>query len=150
MIRFATIEDLRFIMDTLESIKEDISDDIFNDVNEGQIKEVLLNGIPQCIILGNPELIGFVFILRQNAITVEFHTCILPNMGNKLAKLKDDLRNFIFDLGCSKLITQIPVYNRKAHIMAKRCGFEDEGINKKSFLKNGVVYDQYYMGLCKE
>jgi len=51
---------------------------------------------------------------------------------------------------CLKLTGQVPGYNKKAIRFGGRLGFKHEGINRKSFMKNNILYDQYIMGLTRE
>lgn len=47
-----------------------------------------------------------------------------------------------------KLTGQTPSFNRLAIKCNERNGFKVEGINRKSFLRNGRLYDQIYFGRC--
>ena len=44
----------------------------------------------------------------------------------------------------------IPEYNKLAIRLAGKVGMELIGINKRSFMKNGVLYDQQLFGISKE
>ena len=47
-----------------------------------------------------------------------------------------------------KLVVQIPsIYPEVAKFISHH-GFMVEGVNRRSYLKNGVLLDQVYMGLC--
>lgn len=49
--------------------------------------------------------------------------------------------------GARKIIATIPTEDKQVLRYAQRCGLQREGINKKSFLRNGEMLDQYYLGL---
>ena len=46
-----------------------------------------------------------------------------------------------------KLVACIPVSDKQVFRYACRVGFKREGVNRASFLRNGELLDQYYMGL---
>ena len=51
------------------------------------------------------------------------------------------------DQGTRKIIATIPTEDKQVLRYAQRCGLQREGINKKSFLRNGEMLDQYYLGM---
>jgi RimJ/RimL family protein N-acetyltransferase len=51
---------------------------------------------------------------------------------------------------CRKLISWAPEGNQRAYDFAIKAGLVDEGVCKKSFIKNGVLLDQHLMGIGKE
>lgn len=94
-----------------------------------------------------------VFLLHQhNTVTYEVHTCLLPEMwGDKAKEATYLCRRWMFEhTPCRKLITNVPAYNLLALRFAKRCGMTTEGVNRKSYLKNGELMDQHVLGLTKE
>ena len=96
--------------------------------------------------------IGTFFFYPVNHITYELHTAFLPGSRGAVVKQASLLaREYMFtQTPCRKVVTSIPVYNKKAYLMARMCGMEQEGLNRRSYLKDGVIYDQYVMGICKE
>jgi len=87
----------------------------------------------------------------HNAITYEVHTCVLPGGYGECARAaaKMSLQWMINNTDARKIITYVPFNNAKARQFALRCGLSIEGINRASFLKNGVVYDQYLLGITR-
>lgn len=49
-----------------------------------------------------------------------------------------------------KLIAEIPVIYPEVYHHTKKYGFRDEGINRKSIRKDGLIVDQYRLGLTRE
>jgi len=49
--------------------------------------------------------------------------------------------------GAQKIIATIPTEDKQVLRYAQRCGLQREGVNKKSFLREGELLDQYYLGL---
>ena len=96
---------------------------------------------------------GVLFILvPSNLVSYEVHTCILPQFRGEYAVEAAKLAiEWVFSkTPCQKISTLIPVINTAAYALACRAGMKKEGINRKSFLKNGCLYDQIIMGLCRE
>lgn len=84
--------------------------------------------------------------------TVEVHTCLLPRYRGRIAL---DAGKALIDCAFSrlnqrKILTKVPVFNRSALVYAMKCGFIIVEINPESFMRGGVLYDQYMMSLSKE
>lgn len=94
-----------------------------------------------------------VFLLHpHNTVTYEIHTCLLPRTwgGQSREAAQLVLRWMFENTGCRKVITNVPADNPLALRFARRAGLKDEGVNRKSFLKNGVLLDQLVLGIMKE
>jgi RimJ/RimL family protein N-acetyltransferase len=50
----------------------------------------------------------------------------------------------------SKLIGTVPTPDKELLRYFQRVGFTREGVNRKSFMRNGVLLDQYYVGKSRE
>jgi RimJ/RimL family protein N-acetyltransferase len=154
-IRKATLDDAKFILSVLNhpDIDEKSNDDGLYDITHDNIE---LNLESEFITILIPSLdqddIGFFLFIQQNLIMAELHTCILPGYrGLKVVEAARLVKDYIWNkTPFKKVVTQVPSYNKAAIFMALKCGFKREGINKLSFLKNGMLYDQHYFGLCKE
>ena len=97
--------------------------------------------------------VGGVFLVHQvNSFCHEMHTCLLPEVwGQQAYEAGQKLAAWVFsELNCQKLITAVPAYNRLALRFAKRGGMQQEGINRASFMRNGVMVDQIMLGITKE
>lgn len=93
-----------------------------------------------------------VFMYHQhNAITFEVHTCVLPaGYGEKAIKAAVLSMHWMFrNTNAKKIVTHVPENNVKAKSFAERCGLIHEGVNRKSFLKNSKIYDQYLLGITE-
>ncbi len=104
------------------------------------------------MLIRNPEPVGAYLLHAHNAATYEIHTCLLPSLRGagaaQAARLVIDW--FFGEFKGLKLITHVPESNRAARLYAMRAGFRLEGINRKSFLKHGVLLDQHLLGLTQE
>lgn len=97
--------------------------------------------------------VGGVFLVHAvNGYCYEMHTCLLPHLwGDKAAAAAQMLAGWVFrDTPAQKLVTNVPAYNRAARRFAIAGGMRQEGINRASFMKNGVMVDQIMLGITKE
>lgn len=113
---------------------------------------IIGDGIYWLSIVDDNEIIGAYLLHMVNAITYEIHTCLLPSAYGKKARdaAKDVLNWMVENTNCEKIITHVPEFNRLALRYAKKAGLMEEGIIRKSFKKNGKVYDQVLLGITRE
>lgn len=87
----------------------------------------------------------------RNSITYEVHTFLLPNARGKAVEIAKAAMQWLFNnSNCLRITTTVPDYNKLAIRLSLKSGMELIGINKKSFLKDGVLYDQQLFGISKE
>lgn len=148
MIRRATTEDADFINTVLKADYEMVSDDGSPPVDEFTCESIL----DYCLLLElDGEKAGVILMIPQNYITYEQHTCIAKEHRAKVVALVKEAWQWVFDhTPCCKIVTNVPEFNRAANIITLRVGFKLIGVNAKSFLKNGTMYDQYFYGVDKE
>lgn len=98
------------------------------------------------------ESLGLYMLHPHNSVTFEVHTCLLPiAYGEKAKKAAQLCMEWIFRVTpCRKIITNVPESNQLALRYAKKAGLKTEGINRKSFLKGGILLDQVMLGITKE
>jgi len=95
-------------------------------------------------------LLGVFMAHPHNSVCYESHTLLLPSARGKAMRAGRLAIDWLFQNSrCEKIITNVPAYNILALALAHRVGFKDIGINTKSFLKNGVLYDQHILGFSK-
>ncbi len=110
---------------------------------------LLANGASYFLMPGE----GILFMgLMVNHATWEVHTAVVPERRGKWAvEGARDAANWMFEhTPCRKLITRVPSFNRKALAFALMVGMKREGVDRKSFLKSGTLYDQEFLGIVKE
>lgn len=96
------------------------------------------------------EPIGIVMYHPINVITWECHVQVLPEYRAEFAKeFAQKAIQWAWDMGVQKLVAQIPFLYPNVRDFGLNVGFEVEGINRKSYLKNGQLHDQWYMGLVR-
>jgi len=96
------------------------------------------------------ELIGCTNVHPQNQICWEVHIQVLPTMRDYAHVFAYGCLEWIWsETPASKLVAQIPVLYPDVIKFAETKGFEVEGVNRSSHLKNGTAWDQVHMGLIK-
>lgn len=97
------------------------------------------------------EDFGVFALHRQNCCTGEAHTILLPEAHGYAVEIAKAALLFAFaHCGVERIVTNVPSFNPLALRLARRAGFTDIGINKRSFQKNGILYDQTFLGISKE
>ncbi len=101
-------------------------------------------------IMHNQPL-GVFLLYPHNYVCYEVHTCLLPiawGMSEECAKI--GMEWMFSSTPCQRIITNIPEYNELAIRMAVKSGMEQFGVNIKSFLKKGKLYNEVMFGISKK
>lgn len=100
------------------------------------------DGSPAGVFLAHP----------QRALCWEVHTALLPRIwGAGSAMAARMLLAYLFhEVGCAKVVTNVPATNRAALRFAKASGMRVEGTNRASFLKGGELLDQIMLGITRK
>ena len=87
-----------------------------------------------------------------NGVTWEVHSAALPeSRGDTMMEAAREALAWMFEnTPCRKVVTCVPSFNSLALRLAKQIGMVPEGVNRRSFLKDGVIYNQTLLGICKE
>lgn len=94
---------------------------------------------------------GVIRIEPVNSICCQVHTALMPELwGKGFEFVKNAIAWGFQNTRYMKIITLVPEYNRLAMNLCKKCGFDEEGVIKKSFLKRWKLYDQFLFGLEKQ
>lgn len=98
------------------------------------------------------EISGMFVVYPVNAICYDCHSSILPHAyGEPAKKLGKMAIDWVFtNTKAMKLVGSTPTTNKLAIKYSMDIGFEREGINRKSIMKNGSLVDQVYFGLERE
>lgn len=101
---------------------------------------------------GNGHAVGVFVLAPQNCVCYEFHTCLLPEIWGPLARkaARMMLAWMFANSPCQRIVTNVPEYNRIALRFGRNIGLKEFGVNPKSYLKGGVLYNQILMGISKE
>lgn len=96
-------------------------------------------------------VVGVLIFTPHNSICYEGHSALLPSVwghGPEIGKLA--MRWMFENSPCRRLIGNAPSFNPRVLAYAKRSGMQPFGVNQKSFLKDGILYDQVVLGASKE
>jgi hypothetical protein len=95
-------------------------------------------------------ILGLWTLIRKNAVEYEVHMNLLPGHGYKRGRIaaKEAIRWVWANVpNCRRLAARVPAFHRLAYKFAIDAGFELVGVDRKSFLKHGKLYDQAVLGL---
>lgn len=98
------------------------------------------------------QLVGVFLVHAVSSVCYQMHTMILPECWGEMAtRAVQALGVWVFnETECRKMITNVPAYNRRALRFALAGGMTQEGINRASFMRNGVLVDQIMLGITIE
>ncbi len=103
-------------------------------------------------VAADDELVGLYNIHATNAVTLEIHCQILPEYREEHAKESSrHVLQWILDNApeYEKVIAQIPTLYPEVKHFTLNAGFQEEGLNRLSYRKNGTLYDQWLLGITK-
>lgn len=97
------------------------------------------------------EIIGLYTVHAHNSITLEIHPFVLPEFRGAEAYQsgKEVLQWIKAKTKYQKVVCSIPVIYRNVKLFAMRCGLKQEGVNRKSYLKHGIIHDQWMLGITR-
>ena len=95
--------------------------------------------------------VGVLLFVPQNAVCYEGHTALLPEVWGEGGKIGQLVIEWMFaNTPCRRIVGNAPLFNHRALQYAKKAGMQPFGVNAKSYLKDGVLYDQIVLGISKE
>lgn len=94
---------------------------------------------------------GVFMIVPMTSRCCEVHTSILPAYRGRAVEAAREAIKWIFaNTPFEKIVSRVPAFNRLALRLSLKAGMRIEGINTRSFLKDGKLHDQYLVGVEKE
>lgn len=129
-----------------DGVFEHIRDDHTGDPQQTDIQ---MQGVIHLLPIVNNEIIGDVSFRVKSSVLVEAHIAILPKFQARYAfkAAKMGLEWIWRNTHVEKIVSMTPDTLPHIKKFILKLGFELEGVNKCSFLKDGVLYNQYYGGL---
>jgi RimJ/RimL family protein N-acetyltransferase len=127
-----------------ESTEDNMNKDLFSPGYDG------LSGWLLCEINGN--IAGLILVHHDNNTTIKIHPYLFNEYRKYGRKMMIEFFKWFLKLDktIKKVIVSIPFNRRIVYNFAKKVGFKDEGINRKSYFKNGETHDQWLLGLTKK
>lgn len=105
------------------------------------------------MIMLDDMIIGVWSLYPVNSSTLNIHANILKDYrehGKDAGLLILEWFVNICPKQYQKLNAEIPVIYKDVYYFTKSFGFKDEGINRLSIKKNGIIVDQYRLGISKD
>lgn len=98
------------------------------------------------------EVMGLYNLHPINGITLQIHPMILKEFRGKAAyeSGKLALKWVVENTAYEKVFCYIPTIYRNVILFAMRCGMVKEGINRRSWLKNGKIHDMVLLGITRQ
>lgn len=98
------------------------------------------------------EIFGLGVASRRGTVVYNVHFQVLPVYRKTHAiPFAEKFIQWMWDnTGARKLVAEVPDFHQNVIGFAHKVGFVVEGINTRSFLKDGKLHDQFYLGLEHE
>jgi len=100
------------------------------------------------IVKDYDKIQGIVYIEQQTTTTAMLHPYLIGDKGKGREMIKSALK-WLLNTNIYKINISIPIIYQSTINTAKKIGFIDEGMNRKSFFKNGEYHDQHLLGLTR-
>ena len=138
-----------------KEVEEVIKDpELFARIAEDGISDFKVD-MSNCYLLMKKDdiTIGVWCLYPSNRSTLNVHCNILKEYRNHGAECRDLFLDW-FRNECPKhyvkLNAEIPMIYPEVYYYTKKAGFQDEGINRQSICKDGVMVDQWRLGITRE
>lgn len=98
------------------------------------------------------KLVSVWFVHQLNLITWQLHIHFLPEYWGKgfsTPHAQKALKKIWTNTKAKKLYASVPEFAKPVLDLAKRTGFKQEGRMKKSYQKDGEIYDQIHIGVYR-
>ena len=136
--------DYEIVAGTMDAMWDDISEDGVERYTPDLLGEIWLG----CFCEG--KYLGMFRFHNKTSQCLEGHIFFLKEGRDKSIECGVLVRDWIFEnTSATKIIVCIPEIYKNVISYVENLGFEMEGYNKKSFLKNKEVIGMYYYGLSK-
>lgn len=128
--------------------------EIFDCISEDGVEDYMPDVVNEFWVLMQTEqgeIAGAYRLHYVSGRTVQIHAHIIPEYRKDYAKLSSIviLDWCITNLDFDKIVAVIPQKYKNVYHFTKNAGFKDEGFNRSSFMKDGKLIGQYYLGMTK-
>lgn len=99
------------------------------------------------------EIVGLYNIHGVTAVTAEIHAQVLPEYRKQYSReCGVEVLRWLYEFcpGYLKYIANIPTIYDNVKNYTLTFGFMVEGVNRMSYLKNGILCDQWMLGITRE
>lgn len=109
--------------------------------------------IPQGHYLGgfvDGVCVGVIMVNPISKRVADVHIQVLPEYRKSYAvAFGVSARDWLFDAGFEKLVSQVPFCNTAVKNFSRKIGFEVEGVCRHRWFKHGKVWDSWYIGCVR-
>lgn len=98
------------------------------------------------------EPIGLILVHHESSSVLNIHPYLKHKFKRKGRAMMTEFFNWFVSLpeSACKVNVTIPFNRKVVYNFAKKVGFKDEGVNRMSYKKAGVIYNQYRLGLTRD
>jgi len=138
-----------------EIVKHLLSDEeLFNRFTEDGI-EYNSYIVPDGVYLGifhDDNIIGFWALDSETSSTIGIHCNVIEKYREHSMLVGSYFADYIFSTypHVHKLNAKIATAYKDVYAFTKKFGFKDEGVDRKSFMKEGELLDRHILGLTRE
>ncbi len=117
-----------------------------------QLKNIDIKNETWVSIKKKDTTIGIYNLVPLNAITMEVHAHVLPEYRKEYSMRTSRIfyKWFLGNTDRLKLIAIVPLIHKNVQNFLISNKFTVEGINRKSFIKNGEIMDQIMFGITRK
>lgn len=105
------------------------------------------------LVLSDLDIVGIIGIHGTSSCCVDFHPYLKKKHRPKCRIMIFELYNWFIDnipINYVKMNTTIPTCFMSAINTAHNTGLTHEGTCRKSYIRNGELYDRYFLGITRD
>jgi hypothetical protein len=98
------------------------------------------------------NVVAYYQLESRNTVTLEIHAQVLPEFRKEYSKATGEAAlKWILENApeCQKVIAWVPSKYPNVRDFTLQFGFKVEGTNRKSYLKDGQLWDQWLLGITR-
>ena len=149
MISLSQTFDLSLVKKIMSNkdIWERASDEVDIDDYQPSVDDIWL------LVLSDLDIVGIIEIHGTSSCCVDFHPYLKKKNRSKCRIMMAELYTWFVEympINYVKMNTTIPTCFMSAINAAKKTGLTHEGTCRKSYIRDGELYDRYYLGITRE
>lgn len=105
------------------------------------------------LVLSDLDIVGIIGIHGTSSCCVDFHPYLKKKHRSKCRIMMSKLYEWFIEYipaNYVKMNTTIPTCFRSAINSARKTGLTHEGTCRKSYIRDGELYDRYYLGITRD
>lgn len=104
------------------------------------------------LCVDDDDIVGVILLHTDTSVSIKMHPYLRSQYREKGRIMMKAFYEWILENGQSniaKITVTIPINQAKVINFAKKVGFQKEGINRDSYLKDGQLYGQQNLGITR-